>query len=63
MIAMRMMQMTINEVIDVLTMRYCLVPTPRPMFMPCLMACAMMIGCTAVGVFGADFYHMLLDKR
>ena len=55
--------MTINEVVDVLTMRYYLVPTPWSVFMPCLMACAMMIGCTPFGVVGADFYHMLLNKR
>ena len=63
MITMRMMQVTINEVIDVITMGYCLVPTARAVLMPSFMGCAMMIGCTSVGVVRADFYNVLLNKR
>jgi hypothetical protein len=62
-IAVRMMQVTINEVVDVIVMRYCLMPAPRSMFMTHIVTCAMMIGRTPVGVVGIDFQHMLLNER
>jgi hypothetical protein len=62
-ITMRMMQVTINKVIDVITMGYCLVPTARAVLMPRFMASTMMIGCASIGVVRADFYNVLLNKR
>jgi hypothetical protein len=62
-VTMRMMQMIINEVIDVISMGYCLVPTTGAVLMPRFMASAMMIGCAAVGVTRADFYNVLFNER
>ena len=62
-VTMRTMQVTINEVIDMIAMGYCLVLAARAVLVSRFMACAMMIGCTPFGVVGADFYHMLLNKR
>ena len=62
-ITMRMMQVAIDEIIDVITMGYYLVPTARVVLMPRFVACAMMIGCASVGVVRVDFYNVLLNKR
>jgi hypothetical protein len=62
-ITMRMMQVAVDEVIDVITMRYCLVPTARVVLMPHFMACAMMIGRASLGVVRADFHNVLLNER
>ena len=62
-ITMRMMQVAIDEIIDVITMGYYLVPTARVVLMPRFMACAMMIGCASVRVMRADFYNVLLNER
>ena len=62
-ITMRMMQVAVDEVIDVITMRYRLVPTARVVLMPNFMACAMMIGRASLGVVRADFYNVLLNER
>ena len=62
-ITVRMMQVAIDEVIDVITMGYCLVPTARSVLMPQFMACAMMVGRAWVGVVRADFYNVLLNER
>ena len=63
-ITMRIMQVTINEVIDMITMGYCLVPTAKAVLMPRFMACATMIGCASGGVVRADFYNIvLLNQR
>jgi hypothetical protein len=62
-ITMRMMQVTIHEVIDVITVGYCLVPTARAVLMPRFMTGATMIGRAPVRVVRADFYNVLLNKR
>jgi hypothetical protein len=62
-ITMRMMQVAIDEVIDVITVGYCLVPTARAVLMARFMACAMMIGRASIGVVRVDFYNVLLNKR
>ena len=62
-ITMRMMQVAIDEVIDVITMGYYLVPTARAVLMPQFMACAMMVWRASVGVVRADFYNVLLNER
>ena len=62
-ITMRMMQVAIDEVIDVITVGYCLVPTARAVLMARFMASAMMIGRASIGVVRADFYNVLLNKR
>ena len=62
-ITMRMMQVTIHEVIDVITVGYCLVPTARAVLMPRFMAGATMIGRAPVRVVRADFYNVLLNER
>ena len=55
--------MTIHEVIDVITVGYCLVPTARAVLMPRFMTGATMIGRAPVRVVRADFYNVLLNKR
>ena len=63
MITMRMVQVILNEVIDMIAMGYCLVTTTRAVVVPRNMACAMMIGRTPYGVMRADFYNVLLNER
>jgi hypothetical protein len=62
-ITMRMVQVILNEVIDMIAMGYCLVTTTRAVLVPRSVACAMMIGRAPDGVMRADFYNVLLNER
>ena len=62
-ITMRMVQVILNEVVDMIAMGYCLVTTTRAVLVPRSVACAMMIGRTPDGVMRADFYKMFLNER
>ena len=60
MITMRMVQVILNEVIDMIAMGYCFVTTTRAVLVP---RSALMIWRAPDGVMGADFYNVLLDER
>lgn len=50
-----------DQIIDVVTVRYCLVPAIGPMFVPGLMTGTMMIGRASVWISGAYFNFVFLD--
>jgi hypothetical protein len=62
-ITIRMMQMTIDKIIDMIAMRHRFVPTTRSMFVADLVTAAIVVGRAALGVFGTDFQDMILDQR
>ena len=62
-ITMRMVQVILNEVIDMIAMWNSLVTTTRAVLVPRSVACAMMIGRASIGVVRADFYNVLLNER
>ena len=62
-ITMRMVQVILNEVIDMVAMGYCFVTTTWAVLVPRSVAYAMMIGRAPDGVMRADFYNVLLNER
>jgi hypothetical protein len=56
-----MMQVTGDQIIDVVTVWYCLVSAIGPMFVPCLMTSTMMIGRASVWISGTYFNFVFLD--
>ena len=62
-ITMRMVQVILNEVVDMVAMGYCLVTTTRAVLVPRSVTFAMMIRRTPDGVMRADFYNVLLNER
>jgi hypothetical protein len=60
-VAVRMMQVPGDQIIDVVTVRYCLVPAIGPMFVPCMMTGTMMIGRASVRISGTYFNFVFLD--
>jgi hypothetical protein len=61
MIAVRVMQMAGDAVIDMITVRHRLMAATRAMHMAGLMAAAAMVGCTAVRIVAGYLDHMLVD--
>jgi hypothetical protein len=62
-ITVRMVQMTIDEIIDMVAVRHCFVPTTGTMLVANLVSAAVMVGRAAVGVFRTDFQDMVLHHR
>lgn len=60
-IAVRMVQMTVDQVIDVVAVRHRFVAAAGPMHMTGAMAGTVMLRCAAVRVGGADGDHVLVD--
>ena len=60
-VAMRMMQMAINQIIHMITMRNRLMPASRAVDMASLMPGTCVAGRALGGVCGADLQHMLID--
>ncbi|CAN1722515.1 protein of unknown function [Hyphomicrobium sp. 1Nfss2.1] len=60
-IAVRMMQMTVDQIVDVIAMRYSLVSAAWAMLMPGLVPHAAMLRRTPVGILTRHFDHMLID--
>ena len=60
---MRIVQVILNEIIDMIAMGYCLVTTTRAVLVPRSVTSAMMIRRTPDGVMRADFYNVLLNER
>jgi hypothetical protein len=61
-VAVRMMEMALNQIIDVVTVRHCLVSTTRTVVMTGFVAVAMVLGRTMSRILSADFQGMLLDN-
>lgn len=61
MITVGMVQMAINQIIDVITMRHGFMSTAGAMHMAGLMALAMVIRCAAIRIFIAHLNDMLID--
>lgn len=58
MFAMRMMQVPIDKIIDMVAMRHRRMPAAGTVNMAWLMAAASVIRGAAIGIFFAHFYHM-----
>jgi hypothetical protein len=63
MIAVRMVQVAPDEIIDMVAMGYSLVPTIAAMFVCDPVTAAIVVGCAALRVLRTDFQDMLLDQR
>jgi hypothetical protein len=61
MVAMRMMQAAVDQIVDVVAVRYRLVATARSMAMCRLMTASAMLNAAAVGIGSAHFDDVLLD--
>jgi hypothetical protein len=61
-ITVRMMQVPIDQIIDVVTMGNRFVSTARTVFVALVMAAADMAGRAPVGILWADIYCMLFDE-
>jgi hypothetical protein len=61
MVAMRMVKMAVDEIIDVIAVRHGLMSTPWAMHVPRLMTFATMIGRASVRVSRTHFDDMLVD--
>lgn len=62
-IAMRMMQVAVNQVIHMVAMRDLLMPASRPVDMASIMPGTDMIRGALGGVRGTDLQHMLVNMR
>jgi hypothetical protein len=63
MIAVGMVQVALDEIIDMVAMGYGLVPTIGAMFVRDCVTTAIVVGCAALRVLRTDFQDMLLDQR
>jgi hypothetical protein len=61
MIAMRMMQVTVDKVVDVIAVWYRFVSTARPVHVACIMSAAIVVRRTLIRVFRADLKFVLVD--
>jgi hypothetical protein len=61
MIAVRMVQASVDKVIDVISVRHSLVTASWPMLMCRLVPACSVFGRAAVGIIGGDLQDMLLD--
>jgi hypothetical protein len=61
MIAVRVMQVACDAVIDMIAVRYRLMATTRAMHMAGLVTAAAMLGCAAVRVVAGYLDHVLVD--
>lgn len=63
MIAVGMMQVGFDEIIDMVAVRHRLVPAIRAVFVPELVTAAIVIGRAALRVLCTNFQNMVLDQR
>lgn len=61
-VAMGVMQVAVDEIVDVVTVGYRFVPATRAMLMAVLMTGAMMIRRTPIGILRSDLDHVFLYK-
>jgi hypothetical protein len=62
-VAVRMVQMAINEITDMLAMWHRLVPTIGAVPVKTLVTAAIVVGCAAFRVFCTYFQDMFFNKR
>ena len=62
-ITMRIVQVILNDVVDMIAVGYCLVTTTRAVLVPRGVTSAIMIRRTPDGVMRADFYNVFLNER
>jgi hypothetical protein len=61
MVAVRMVKVAIDEIVDVVAVRDGLMSASRPVHMPRLVSCATVIGRAAIRVLGRHFNDVLVD--
>ncbi len=61
MIAVRMMKVAIDEIVDVIAMRHGFMPAPRSMDVARRVTGAAVFRRAAIGILGADCNHMFVD--
>lgn len=59
-IAVRMMKVTVDQIVDVIAMRYRFMSTARPVDMARIMSATVMVRCTSVWVLCADLKPVLV---
>jgi hypothetical protein len=62
-IAVRMVQVAFDQIIDMVAVWHCLVPATRAVLMPSVVAAAVMGGRATLRVICTDFQDVVLDKR
>ena len=63
MIAVRMVQVAIHEIVDVIAVGHSLMPAIRTVYMRRLVTPAFVVRCAVIRVLRTDFQGMLLHKR
>ena len=63
MIAMRMVQVVIYEIVDVIAVGHSLMSATRTVYMRGLVTLTSVVRCAAIRVLRTNFHDMLLDKR
>jgi len=61
MTAVRVMQVSVDQIVDVIAMRHRLVPTAGTVLVPSLMPGALVLRRAAIGILGGNLDHMLID--
>ena len=61
MVAVRMMQMPVDQIVDVVSVRHRLVPAPRTMNVPRLVSAALVTGRTRVRILRRNLDRVLID--
>jgi len=61
-VAVRMMEMALHQIIDMVTVGHCLVSAPGTVVMMGFVAVAMVLGRTTFRILSANFQGMLLDN-
>lgn len=61
MIPMRMMQVVVNQVVDVITVGNALMCTAGTVYMSLVMSTALMTGRTLIGICRVDFKHVFVN--
>jgi hypothetical protein len=60
MVAVWMVQASVNEIVDVISVRHSLVTAPRAVLMRRLVSACPVFGCAAVGIVSGDLQDVLL---
>jgi hypothetical protein len=63
MIAVRMVQVVVNEIVDVIAVRHSLMSATGTVYMRGLVTLASVVRCAAIRVLRTDFQGMLLHQR
>jgi hypothetical protein len=63
MIAVRMVQVAVHEIVDVIAVRHSLMSAIRTVYVRGLVTLAFVVRCAAIRVLRTDFQDMLLHQR